>query len=261
MKNIRFILKFIKYYLSAKSIRKIHSPFVFDLCEKVIFNNSSCLKNDYILVESVRRKLRRNKKLIDVTDYGAGTANLFYKKSIAVIAKDYAKSSKYGQLLYRLIDNFRPESILELGTSLGISTIYQALARESKIITIEGCTQTASVAQENFKELDLQNIELIVGNFDEILPHILKQIKQLDYVFFDGNHRKETTIDYFEKCLLLAHKHSLFVFDDIHWSNGMEEAWRYIKTHPRVTVTIDLFFMGLVFFRKEQVKQDFVIRF
>ncbi len=260
MKKIKFILKFIKYYLLSKGKKSIHSPFVFHLFTNIILNKNFVA--DYNKVETIRKELIHNKKTINVTDFGANSSNLFSTKSIKYITKNSAKQAKYAQLLYGLAKHFNPNTLLELGTSFGISTMYQALAvPESKIITIEGCPQTASVAKDNFKKLNLNNIELLTGNFDIVLPQILKNVQQLDYVFFDGNHKKNATLNYFEQCLPLIHNDTVFIFDDIHWSEEMEDAWENIKKYQQVIVTIDLFFMGLVFFKKELSKQNFIIRF
>ena len=130
---------------------------------------------------------------------------------------------------------------------------------KSKITTLEGCRNTASVAKENFKKFDLQNIKMEIGNFDNTLPGVLKN-NTYDLIFFDGNHQKEATLKYFSQCLEHIHNDSVFIFDDIYWSKGMQEAWQIIKTHPKVTITIDTFQWGLIFFRKEQEKQHFSIR-
>jgi predicted O-methyltransferase YrrM len=204
-----------------------------------------------------------SKKILNCVDLGAGS-HLQNKtsKSISEIVHAAAKPEKYAQLLFRLVNHFQPATILELGTSLGISSAYMASANSrSKLITIEGCKEIAAIAGQNFKKLELFNIEQLTGNFDDRLPEVLKKIDQLDFVFFDGNHRKIPTINYFEQCLEKASERSVFVFDDIYWSDEMKEAWQEIKNNDRVTVTIDLFYFGILFFRKEQVKEHFVIRY
>ena len=128
------------------------------------------------------------------------------------------------------------------------------------MITIEGCPNTAAVAGLNFRALGLDNVQLEVGNFDDILPGILKSQTQLDFVYIDGNHRKDATLNYFEWCLPKVHENSMLIFDDIYWSEGMKEAWAEIKRHPQVTVTVDLFWIGLVFFKKGQARQDFKLK-
>lgn len=204
-----------------------------------------------------------NKRTIEVKDFGAGSSVLKTNtRKVKDIVRHSAKPAKYAQLLFRLVNYFQPKTILELGTSLGISTLYLAMANsKTKVISIEGSETIATLARENFKLLNVENIELIIGNFDKVLPAQLQKINCADFVFFDGNHRKTPTLSYYEQCLHYAHNNSVFVFDDIHWSQEMEEAWQTIKQHPRVTITIDLFFMGLVFFKTEQAKEHFVLRF
>lgn len=212
----------------------------------------------------MRRELLQSKTQLLINDFGAGGATgAVYSRSMGEIAKRAAKPSKYAQLLYRLCRHFRPQNMLELGTSLGISAAYQALgALESNssinFITLEGSPEISAAARKNFDKLGLKKIiQNGTGNFDEILPQYLQKFERLDYIFFDGNHRRQPTLDYFNQCLPLAHNDTLFVFDDINWSAEMVQAWQEIKNHPQVTVTVDLFFIGLVFFRKEQVKQHF----
>lgn len=261
VKTIRFILKYLKYYFKGFNKHHIHSPFVFELLTNVIGDTTPFYI--YSPIEMLRSELMNSKETIQSGDYGTGSIkDGVIEKKISDIARHSAKTAKYGQLLFRLVNHFQPQILLELGTSLGISALYQASPnKKANFITIEGCKETARIAKQNFKKINLENIQLVVGNFDTELPLVLKGLDRLDYVFFDGNHRKVPTLNYFEQCLPLVHDKTLFVFDDIHWSSEMEEAWEFIKNHPRVMVTIDLFFVGLVFFRKEQTKEHFIIRF
>src|SRR5262249_27487483 len=106
------------------------------------------------------------------------------------------------------------------------------------------------------------NIQVITGNFDDTLTGMLQQLPMVDLAFLDGNHRLEPTLRYFEQVVSKVHEASVIILDDIHWSEEMEQAWKKIQQHPAVTCTIDLFFIGLVFF-KEDIKttQHFTIRF
>jgi predicted O-methyltransferase YrrM len=255
----------IKYYLQflfhSKNEHSLHSPFVFELYTKIIQS-----KTEYPVfeqIENLRKKLLCNRSIIHITDFGAGSR--IYKtnqREIRQIAKSAEKNPKFGKLLFRLIQHFQPSTIFDLGTSLGITTIYESKAYgDSKITTFEGCPATVAIAQQNFDDLSCKNIEIIVGNIDETLPIELSKIKQLDFAFFDANHRYEPTVRYFELCLEKATEESVFVFDDIHWSDEMHEAWQYIRNHKDVMISIDLFFVGLVFFRKNQPKQGFVLRY
>jgi predicted O-methyltransferase YrrM len=156
---------------------------------------------------------------------------------------------------------FQPQTMLEFGTAAGISAMYLSKGSpEGKLITMEGCMGLASIANKSFAKRNLK-IEVEVGDFDAILDNVLERNNKLDMVFFDGNHRKIPTLDYFEKCIAKADENSVFMFDDIHWSRGMSGAWKSIKKDKRVSVTIDLYWIGLVFFKKNIEKQDFVIRY
>jgi predicted O-methyltransferase YrrM len=256
-----FIGDFLKHHLTAKSRHGTHSPFVYKLTDEVIYDFKSI--PDYKSIETQRKKLFNDDSVITVTDLGAGShLNKNKTKKVKEIAKNALKSPALAQLIYRLAKDIQPQSVIELGTCLGITTAYLSKAcPEAEVITIEGCPETAKVAYKNFQELDLENVELQVGNFDVLLPEVIEHKDKLDFVYIDGNHRKDATLNYFNWCLPKVHEGSLLIFDDIYWSKGMKEAWEEIKNHPDVTVTIDLFWIGLVYFRKGQVKEHFKIKF
>jgi len=206
----------------------------------------------------------RDNTLIEVEDYGAGSSlTSSTKRAIKNIAKSSLKNKKFGQLFFRVVKHYNPELIIELGTSLGVTTSYMAFGNPlSTVYTMEGAENIASVAERNFHKFNLNNITLTRGNFNETLPALLKTINRADLVFIDGNHLKAPTLQYFEWLLQKANEQSIFIFDDIHWSADMEEAWKEIQEHPAVTLTINLFFVGFVFFNKDfKAKQHFLIRF
>ena len=261
--DINFILKFVKYKLTAKHKHGhgIHSPFVYTLLREAIEGKKESDK--FSEIEAIRKTLLRNSEIIEVEDLGAGSkVSKTNKRKVSTIAKNALTKKKYARLLFRLVKYFKPKTILEFGTSLGTTTMYLACADENaNIISMEGSEKIAELAQKNFSKLNLNNISVKTGNFDKILPEILEGSKSLDFVFFDGNHQREPTLRYFEACLPKKNNNSVFIFDDIHWSGGMESAWEEIKKHKEIAVTIDLFFFGLVFFRKEMSKQNYVIKF
>jgi len=213
-------------------------------------------------VESIRRDLLKNTKVITVNDLGAGsTVMKSNQRKISDIAKYSAKSAKPAQLLYRIAVYYRPDNCIELGTSLGISTSYLALADKNKTVhTIEGSEEILKISILNFEKLNVNNIKTYCGNFIDHLPKILEN-ETPGLVFVDGNHTKKATLLYFEMIMKKANNETIIVFDDIHWSEEMEEAWQIIKKDERVKVTIDIFFMGIVFLRKELRKEDFRIRY
>jgi predicted O-methyltransferase YrrM len=256
------MLKYLfQFLLASKNEHSLHSPFVFDLYTKIITNKKRL--PIYAEIENLRKKLLKNKIIIEITDFGAGSKiHKTNQREIRQIAKSAEKAPRFGRLIFRLIQHFKPATIFDLGTSLGITTIYESKAyADSKIYTFEGCPETAKIAQENFKALNCANIEIVVGNIDETLSNKLNEIEQLDFAFFDANHRFEPTVRYFEMCMEKVTEKSVFVFDDIHWSDEMHESWQYISKHSKVMISIDLFFVGLVFFRKNQPKQHFILRY
>ncbi|MDQ1140274.1 O-methyltransferase [Pedobacter agri] len=257
----QFITDYLKHRLTAKTRHGTHSPFVYKLADEVIYDFTD--KSPYQSIEQQRKKLFSDDSIITVTDLGAGShLNKNRTKKVSQIAKNALKSPRLAKLIYRLAQNTQPKTVIELGTCLGITSSYLAKAcPDAEVITIEGCPQTAEVAKHNFQDLDLTNIELHVGNFDLILPDIIAKQPTLDFVYIDGNHRKEATLNYFKWCLPKVTENSLLIFDDIYWSQGMKEAWGEIKNHPDVTVTIDLFWIGLVYFKKGQAKEHFKLKF
>ena len=243
--------EYINYTLSSITKYKIHSPFVFRLVTEVF--EKTVNYQDYQRIEKLRDDLKQDTRIIEVNDLGAGSKRFkTHKRKISDIVRKSVKKEKYGHLLYMLVRNFKANSILELGTSLGITTSYLASAHpNTRGYTIEGCKNIADVATENFQKLNLTNIELTIGNFDDELIKICQNVGKFDLVFIDGNHREIPTINYFNTVLPFCHNDTILIFDDIHWSEEMQEAWEFVKNHEQVKMTIDLFEMGLVFLRKE----------
>lgn len=254
-----YILRsFVQFYFAAKTKYRTHSPFVFDFINNILEDN----RNYYAFnqLETLRKLLEKDTRKIKMRDLGAGSlVTKGESKTIGSIASGSLSSPLSCKILFKIVNHFKPATILELGTSLGISTLYQHFAAlNARIVSLEGSEEIADLAEQNFKRFEVKSIELIRGNFDETLPFALKKLVKLDYLFLDGNHRKAPTLAYFEQSLEFAHENSIFVIDDIYWSKEMTEAWESIKSHPKVTLSIDLFFMGLVFFRKEnKVKEHF----
>jgi len=262
--STQLVFKYLKYWITASNGKGhgVHSPFVFDFINNVL--NDKRAFDIFRYIESLRNELRNDQQEINVPDFGAGSRmQLNNKRKISAIASSSLKPKKFSQLLFRIAHYYKPQNILELGTSLGITTAYMAAANPAaNITTMEGAPEVAACAKNNFQRLHLSNINIIKGNFNETLPQVIAEQPSFDLAFMDGNHRKAPTLNYFYQLLKTTGASSLLIFDDIHWSREMESAWDEIKKHPSVTLTIDLFFIGLVFFRTEQkIKQDFVIRF
>jgi len=264
--SIYEVKKYFQYKLKAGNEHSIHSPFVFKLYSEVIKPK----KKNYSFgtLNKLRQQLLGNNEILEVNDLGAGSKKLSNKRKISEIAKVSAIAQKYGELLFRLVSYFKPDSILELGTSLGLSALYMHSAvPDAELITVEGCTNTYSFAKNTINRhpelvsASAGKVDLVNSDFDTFFGDNNRN-KKFDFVYIDGNHTYEATIKYFHELLKLTHESSVLIFDDIYWSEGMTKAWEEIKSHQQVTVTIDLFKFGMVFFRKEnKQKENFVLRY
>lgn len=262
--HLQLARKYAHYYFHAANSKGhgMHSPFVFDFIGHVLNNKSGYQPPQAI--EDLRRELLRDKTVLEIRDLGAGSrTGASKRRTVQEVASTAVKPRKFGHFFYRLVSHYRPGVIVELGTSLGITTAYLATANPTaRVITIEGSEAVYGTATANFRKLGLQNIEALNGNFDTVLPAVLDPVEVVDLAYIDGNHRYAPTMEYFHQLLPKTRNHSALIFDDIHWSREMEEAWSAIKAHPDVYCTVDLFFLGIVFFRKEfKEKQHFSIRF
>jgi predicted O-methyltransferase YrrM len=262
--NAQLAFKFIKYYLTASNGKGhgIHSPFVYDFVRNVL--NKKNVPENFALIENRRKSLASNSTWIEVLDRGAGSRiSDFKKRTISSIARSALKQKKISQLLYRMGVYFNPSQVVEMGTSLGITSSYLAMSQPNQtLVTMEGAPAIAKEAQITFDLLGLQNIKLVEGDFATSLPAYLDSVSQVGMVYVDGNHRYQPTMQYFENLLDKVNDQSILIFDDIYWSSEMEKAWSEIKNHAAVTLTIDLFYLGIVFFRKENKQQQhFKIRF
>jgi predicted O-methyltransferase YrrM len=216
-------------------------------------------------LKSYRKLLSKDTSLLHLIDLGAGSFNKAttpQQVRICDIYKRSCHSEKDTALLYRLVLHFNPVHILELGTCLGLSTLYMAKAnRKANVYTLEGNPDYAAQARQAFINNQAHNITLIEGNIHQTLKIAMDRIPSLDFAFLDAHHAYEPTIQFFKTCLTKTNEHSVIILDDIHWSSEMERAWEAIKAMEEVRQTIDLFQFGLVFFNPGQVKEHFVLRY
>lgn len=257
------IVKYLKYILLShhRKGHGIHSPFVFDLVSRVFRNKID--KEIVLSVEELRKKMISDKRSIVAQDMGSKSGlSAHTHRNVSDIASRSPVSAKYGALLANIAAEYGKPLIIEFGTSIGISAMYLAKAcKDVKVITIEGCPSIAEIARQNFINAGLTNISLLVGSFDDIIPDFQMQKVKPGMVFIDGNHRKEPVINYFNQLAELSDSNTVIIIDDINYSRQMEEAWSQIKLHKKVTVTIDIFRMGICFFREGINHNDYVIRY
>jgi predicted O-methyltransferase YrrM len=254
---VHAVIRYLWHWLTAVNEHSLHSPFLFNLYTKTI--KKKTLQEDFNAIEQVRQQLIHSNKKITVTQLGAmSRVNNGLARPVSAIAKNGITSAAISKLLFNLINDFDCKNIIELGTSFGINTMYMATKAPVKVSTFEGCPNTAKIARNNFDELGYANIELIIGNIDETLPEFIQQSTgKIDLVFMDANHKFEPTISYFNQLLKLCNNQSILIIDDIYWSPEMTRAWQELKNHPLVTTSVDLYELGILFFRPELEKAHF----
>ena len=267
----------------------VHSPYLFEWVRMVMMD-----KNAYYIwgeIERCREKMLRDERELEFVDYGSAiksrslengseaVCRLEYRdtRRVCDIARRSLAKRKYAQMLSRLVNwlgashslengsgtacslEFRGLTIVELGTSLGVTTAYMAaMDSRNRVVTFEGCEAVANIAKENWKALNINNIECRVGKID--VEELVRDIEHLDVAFIDANHTYEGTCKYFDVLAGKVREKSVIVVDDIHYSEEMEKAWKAICADERVTSTIDLYQMGLVFFDKHYWKRNYIMR-
>jgi predicted O-methyltransferase YrrM len=255
--------KYLKYKLLSrhKKGHGIHSPFIFDLVSRVFRNKID--PRIVLTVETTRQKMIADRRSIKVHDLGSRSEfSGNTEKKVSYIARKSPVSSKYGAFLSNMATEFGRPFMLELGTSLGISTMYMAASCEDSLIsTIEGSSEIAAIARQNFTDAGLSNITLLEGSFDEVLPRFAAAKVKPGLIFIDGNHRKEPVLKYFNDLAMISDSSTVIIIDDINYSKEMAEAWEEIKQNEKVSVTIDIFRMGILFFREGINHKDYIIRY
>lgn len=242
----------------------IHSPYLFQLVRFVLRDENSyyCFAD----IERRRELLLACEDTLDVVDYGSAGSKegTHVKRRVCDIAKTHLESARVGQVLFRIL-NFmgeeqkRPLEILELGTSLGVTTAYLASAdSRNRVVTMEGSEAVLKVAQGVWRALRLENIEWQVGNIDDTLYKYARE--RVDFAYVDANHTYEATMRYTDYLLDRMAEKGIIAIDDIHYSEEMERAWKELKQDPRVTTTMDVYHMGLIFVDPHYLKRHYKIR-
>ena len=249
---------FGQYYWRAQNRYDVHSPFLAQWVEAVLEDRRQFYAFDE--TEIIRHYWKHySSEVIDYSqDHGAGSrAGQGAKRRVKDIVRTSAVSAETGRRLFRMVLFHQPETIIELGTNLGISALYlQAACRSAKLYTIEGHPEVARLAKTSFQRAKCPTPIIRTGTFAQELPKILQEVAQVDFAWLDGDHRYEPTLRYFELMLPKLHSDSVVVVGDIHWSEEMERAWSELQQHPKVRLSVDLFDMGVLFFRSEQQQPE-----
>lgn len=258
---IQLAFRYLNHRIQARSIFWIHSPFVFAFYNKVLKTSPAAQQNGE-KTETLRKQLAHSRQVLTFPDFGAGHGNRAQAeatRTVSDLARTGARRRREGELLYRLVAFLQPQFALEMGTQLGISALHQVAAMPpgSRFVTLEGAPAVAALARQHLSHTPA---EIVEGPFEATLSNVLAQGKP-DYVLVDGNHRYEATLRYFHALLPRVEDGACLVFDDINWSADMNHAWQEICQHPEATVTLDLFWLGIVFVRRPQVKEHFVVAY
>lgn len=247
------------YWLNAVNEHSLHAPFAYNFYKQVIKQDE--ISPDFLTIEAIRQQFLRSDQIIEIHDLGAGSSSMSNnKRAIRQIARNSLTAPKYSRILYRCIRHMNSENIVELGTSLGINTLYLSCAAPNhQVFTLEGCQATANEANQVFESWPLKNIQMKVGNIDKTLPKLLNTMNSIDFLYIDANHQYIPTMHYYQQCKAKASEESIFVLDDIYWSKEMRKAWLEIQNDPEVSLSLDLFEFGIIFFKKLKNKQHYTL--
>ena len=254
------VLQFIKHWLHRVDAHSLHSPFLYNFYTQVVKNDAP---SPFAKLDKLREVLLANSTNLSIEDLGAGSRiNNATERSIQSIARHASTPPAFSRLMARTIAHFNYHYILELGTSLGLNTLHlHTLNPEAFIQTLEGSTAIAAHAQQHFDQLDASSIQLTLGNIDDTLPKVLAAMPRVDFAYMDANHRYEPTLRYFELLKPKLHKGSLVVVDDIHWSREMNQAWHVLKENTAVSLSLDFFEAGFLFFDPELPKENYILSY
>ncbi|TPV32301.1 class I SAM-dependent methyltransferase [Paucihalobacter ruber] len=256
--NTHAAKSYLNFLLRSNNQHGVHSPFVYNLVIRCFYDKKKY--EDYVTLRKYRASLISNQQTKEIEDFGSGSKKFDSNfRKVSAIAKTSGSTIKKAFLLYRLVNYLDAKNILELGTALGMGTAALAVGNNSsKVVSVEGSQQLADFSRKKLAEYRINNVEIINEQFSIALKNLKNH--QWDLIFIDGHHDQTATINYFETLLPSAHNDTVMIFDDIYWSEGMLKAWKTIVNHPKVTVSIDTFYFGIMFFRKEQNKEHFYIR-
>lgn len=260
--KIQLLSRYLYFLVRSVNCHHIHSPAIFKLVSETLKNRID--KDVLKTLRLCRKELLNNRRVVEVSHFINKNSRVTYSVEMNSIGRIFCKTAltkKDGELLYRLVDHYKPQNIIELGTGFGISTLYLAKANpESKVHTFEGCANKAEVASSLFKHNNAGNISSQTGIFDQLLPGVLDQLESVDFAFIDGDHSSKGLLNYIKMLLPKCNNTTIIALHDIHWSKDMEQGWQQLIRLPEVKVSIDFFTMGLLFFDPKLSKQDFRIR-
>ena len=238
-------MDWIGFIVKSDTAHTLDSPSLISLYQ--IIHKPIDQNNAYILqIEAWRQDCLKNQRVLPGGIMGAGSKITPRNRTVSDIARSVSSGPHKCRILMRLTDYFKPASILELGTALGISSAYLAISKHvSHVSTMEGSTALYELAKEFCSGLN-HKIELINTSFEDGLAQLSALNKKFDFIYIDGDHSYESTLAYFEWSKRALNPNGIIVIDDIYWSSDMKAAWKEIRESPDYNLTVDFFYAGLV---------------
>lgn len=254
---MNILSEYISYIFKAKGRHGTHSPFVYKFVSECLKTNMS---NNFVLErKKLFKSLKKDSRKLNIQDFGAGSKKLGNIRTVKSIFKTNSSKGKYGDLLYKIANYYPSSEILEMGTSIGIGSIHFSKGNEyANITTIEACKEIQDIAIQNFNSLNCFNIHSVCSTFNAYFENNNNKI--FDVVFVDGHHDGKALLEYLNKLDSLTHNDTLFILDDIRWSDSMFDSWNKIVESEKYHLTMDLFRMGIISKRNQQMKEHFTIR-
>jgi len=249
------ITQYIYYFFRSKTKYKIHSPFVYSFIAEILEKKVD--EEKLREIKQLKSFYKKSNQQISREDYGAGSVTSKNNNDLIIkkIVDRVSIHTKYGKILYNISKFYRSKTCIELGTSLGISTLYLN-NKNNKITSIEGNKKLLEYTKNTFSHQKINGINFISEKFDTIFEKVLKEEKSFDLLFIDGNHTEKATLNYFRTALKYKNQKSIIIFDDIYWSTGMKNAWNTIVKDKKVMLSIDLFQLGIIFFDKDFMTKE-----
>jgi len=233
---------YLNYYFAANTKYQVHSPFVFEFLSDIFEDDR--FYHFFGVIENYRRNLlgTSDKLLINQSE-----------KTINQLAKKLSIEPKVGEILFKTVHKYKPDTLLELGDSLGISALYQATPNPHvPLLTLAANTTLGNAAGNYFKRLGTRNIQVLAGDFSKNISTAIQQLNSVEQLFFNGFWGKTATLSYFEACLAAMPSNAIFIFRSPYASKDTQTFWETIKKHEKVRLSIDIYDLGFLFFRSEQ---------
>lgn len=251
------VKKYIAYKFQHINEYHIHSPFVFHFYTQIIKDKTRY--QVYKDVANLKNKLKKDPRKIKITDYGSGQYKTY--RSISDILTKSSQWDKFAHLLYRMMRHYQYEEFIELGCSFGLTSIYLALGNpKGHGYTVDACEASLKIAIENMQLTHVDNVKIIHAEFESVFDNLLDNMKNNTLIYIDGNHHYQPTLKYFKMILKYKHKLPVVVFDDIYHSKEMEKAWHEIIANPFVSISFNLYKLGIIYFNDSFSKQDFILK-